>query len=67
MPTIVGILTFLGMIYTRVWKQEKSLFFNILVFMSSWILILIWIEHEESVITSGQVWALPGGKPQGHP
>ena len=37
MPTIVGILTFIGMINTTSerLKQETSLFFCILVFMSS--------------------------------
>ena len=35
MPTLVGILTFISMINKTSEKQEKSLFFSILFFMSS--------------------------------
>ena len=38
----------------RAWEQEKSLFFSILVFTSSWNFMLNWAEHEKSFITSGQ-------------
>ena len=51
--TIVGILTCISMInkILRVWKQEKSLFFSILVFMSSSNFMLSWVEHEKIFIT----------------
>ena len=34
-------------------KQETILLFDILVFMSSWNFMLIWVEHEKSFITEG--------------
>ena len=57
MPTIVGILIFISRINTTSEslkrEQEKSLFFTILDFMSIWIFMLSWGEHEKSFITSG--------------
>ena len=55
MTTIVGILTFISMINTTSerLKARTSLFVRILVFMSIWNLVLSWIEHEKSFITSG--------------
>ena len=59
---ILGILTFFEwqIQYLRVWKQEKSLFFSILVsrnrwnFMLRWVDMgmLSWVEHVKSSITS---------------
>ena len=58
MPTIVGILTFISMINTtsvRLTAIKNSLFVAILVFMSSWKFMLIWVQHGKSFITSGPV------------
>ena len=60
MPTIVGILTFIRRIDTAFenLKQEKSLFFTTLPFMSSFIFNLSLVEHEKSFITLGPVCKL---------
>ena len=49
MPTIVGILTFISMINTTSarFKALTSSFVGIFVFMSSWNLVLSWVEHEK--------------------
>ena len=56
MPTIVGILTFISMINTRLrdLTQETFIFVGILVFMISWNFMLSWVEHEKKFITSGR-------------
>ena len=58
MPTIVGILTFISIVNTTSerLKAITSSFVCIFVFMSSWNLVLSWVEHEKSFITSGQSW-----------
>ena len=45
MPTIIGILTFIGMITT---SSEFESFSSILVFMSRWNFVLSWVEHEKN-------------------
>ena len=54
-PTIIGILTSISMINTTsesLKANKKPLFFSILVFMSSWNLMISWVEHEKRFITS---------------
>ena len=55
MPTIVGILMLISMIYTTSggMKARKVFFFQHFSFMSKWIVMLSWVEHENSFITSG--------------
>ena len=54
MSTIVGILTFIGMINTKSESlKETSVFVGSLVFMICWNFVLKWVEHVKSFITSG--------------
>ena len=55
MSTIVGILAITSMINTtsESLKVRKILFCCILVFVRSWIFVVIWVEHEKSFYNTG--------------
>ena len=53
MPTIVGILTFMSMIFILLIIVKMPTIVGILTFISRINFVLSWVEHEKSFITSG--------------